>query len=320
VAVSLPQMGVTWTESQTLYWKQAIKSVPDSEMCVARKAEMTHPCIGELKGQCQRASPCFTFCCDSETKQLQPFAVCQPCTNAIQACSGCYPDSACSQKSTLHFLPKAQSLPPALPYVESASSCDVILHPPSVVATGSIPGVSVDTTGGESWTLDEKRFPFGAQLDEDRLKLWWSVDMSKAVITFAVRAKTTGWVGIGISPNGKMPGSDIFMGWVSSAGKPIFADRFASRRSMPAIDPSQDWQLIGASESMAGSSLKSHGRFAPATLQTIFPSSRAPPGSFGRTTQRTLCRRPASQCISGWAPRASIFSRAYQTSRLSART
>ena len=242
-------MGVTWTESQSFYWKQAIRSVPDDEMCVGRKEEMTLECAGDLKAMCDQAAPCFTFCCDSATKQLQPMAACSPCSNALQACSGCYLDSPCSKKSSLHFLPKAQSLPPALPYVDSAPACSVTSRPPPAVATGTIPGVSVDTTGGESWVLDEKRFPFAAQLDEDRLKLWWSVDTSKAVITFAVRAKTTGWVGIGISPNGKMPGSDIFMGWVTSAGKPIFADRFAKGRSMPAIDPSQDWQLVGASES-----------------------------------------------------------------------
>jgi hypothetical protein len=242
-------MGVSWSASQTFYWKQAIQSTKDQELCIGRTAEMMQPCIGELKSMCDKAAPCFTFCCNSETKELQPIAACQPCNNALEACSGCYTDSACSRKSVLHFLPKAQSLPPALPYVESASSCNLTSRPPSAVATGSIPGVSVDTTGGESWVLDEKRFPFTAQLDEDRMTLWWSVDTSKAMITFAVRAKTTGWVGIGISPNGKMPGSDIFLGWVSSAGKPIFADRFAAGRSMPVIDSSQDWQLVGAGES-----------------------------------------------------------------------
>ena len=34
------------------------------------------------------------------------------------------------------------------------------------------------------------------------------------VIYFAVSARTTGWVGFGLSPNGQMPNSDVVIGWM----------------------------------------------------------------------------------------------------------
>ena len=37
------------------------------------------------------------------------------------------------------------------------------------------------------------------------------------VIQFESHVKTTGWVGIGVSPVGMMDGSDIAIGWVKGA-------------------------------------------------------------------------------------------------------
>ena len=79
---------------------------------------------------------------------------------------------------------------------------------------------------------------FRAELDEnDRYWVYWNIDevmhaaaayglakwanffsiQASKSITFAARAKTTGWVGLGISPNSKMPYSDFVMAWVGSA-------------------------------------------------------------------------------------------------------
>lgn len=62
---------------------------------------------------------------------------------------------------------------------------------------------------------------FHAPLDEDlKYLLDWSFDEAKQIINFTVRVKTTGWVGFGISPyTGKMPGSDVVIGWVDEYGK-----------------------------------------------------------------------------------------------------
>ena len=60
-------------------------------------------------------------------------------------------------------------------------------------------------------------------LDEDqKMKLYWNIDMASKEIYFTVEAQTTGWVGFGISSGqGKMAGADIVIGWVKD-GKPYF--------------------------------------------------------------------------------------------------
>ena len=65
-------------------------------------------------------------------------------------------------------------------------------------------------------------YPFRLKL-HDRYTLYWTFDNEAQNITFAVRARTTGWVGFGISPNGQMPQSDVVIGWVDAGGNPRFA-------------------------------------------------------------------------------------------------
>ena len=69
-----------------------------------------------------------------------------------------------------------------------------------------------------------------AALDEDaNIELYWSINSSESMMYFAVQAKTTGWVGFGISSGqGKMKGADIVIGWVKD-GKPFFAVRSVCR-------------------------------------------------------------------------------------------
>ncbi len=64
---------------------------------------------------------------------------------------------------------------------------------------------------------------FFASLDEDEnVKLYWNVSTANKEILFTVEAKTTGWIGFGISSGqGKMKGADIVIGWVKD-GKPYF--------------------------------------------------------------------------------------------------
>ena len=49
--------------------------------------------------------------------------------------------------------------------------------------------------------------------------LHWSVQEDEN-ITFAVRVKTTGWIGFGLSVNGFMTGADVIMGWLDNSGNP----------------------------------------------------------------------------------------------------
>ena len=67
---------------------------------------------------------------------------------------------------------------------------------------------------------------FFASLDEDQsVKLYWNVTTINKEIFFTVEAKTTGWIGFGISSGqGKMQGADIVIGWVKD-GVPYFQVR-----------------------------------------------------------------------------------------------
>jgi len=55
-------------------------------------------------------------------------------------------------------------------------------------------------------------------------------------------------VGLGISPDGGMPHSDVVIGWISRDGELHFKDRYAFSRTMPSIDVHQDWHLTNACE------------------------------------------------------------------------
>lgn len=73
--------------------------------------------------------------------------------------------------------------------------------------------------------LDSYRF--NAKLS-DTYTIYWSFDLDPESIHFAVSARTTGWVGFGLSPNGQMPRSDVVIGWVANDGTVSFHVRNSS--------------------------------------------------------------------------------------------
>lgn len=81
-----------------------------------------------------------------------------------------------------------------------------------------------------------------------RYQLEWLVDHKNKMITFNVTVHTTGYVGFGLSSNGKMTGADIVIGGVDSKGKSYFSDYHAVGNQIPVLDPSQDWNLLSARE------------------------------------------------------------------------
>jgi len=87
-------------------------------------------------------------------------------------------------------------------------------------------------------------FPFHAKLD-DNYDLHWAFNDSH--ITFEVIVKTTGYVGLGISDNGRMYPADVVLGWVKD-GKVQVSDRHTVARSPPMTDLSQDWHLVSGEE------------------------------------------------------------------------
>ena len=71
-------------------------------------------------------------------------------------------------------------------------------------------------------THDElsEQYTYNVQLDsEGRYTIFYSYDEDSSILRIAVLVQTTGWIGLGISPNGQMPGSDVVMGWVDGSGR-----------------------------------------------------------------------------------------------------
>ena len=71
-------------------------------------------------------------------------------------------------------------------------------------------------------THDElsKQYTYNVQLDnEGHYTMFYSYDTELSILRIAVLVETTGWIGLGISPNGQMPGSDVVMGWVDRSGQ-----------------------------------------------------------------------------------------------------
>ena len=71
-------------------------------------------------------------------------------------------------------------------------------------------------------THDElsEQYTYNVQLDnEGRYTMFYTYDADLSILRIAVLVQTTGWIGLGISPNGQMPGSDVVMGWVDNSGR-----------------------------------------------------------------------------------------------------
>mmetsp|Transcript_5081 Transcript_5081/g.16389 ORF Transcript_5081/g.16389 Transcript_5081/m.16389 type:complete len:593 (-) Transcript_5081:27-1805(-) len=80
------------------------------------------------------------------------------------------------------------------------------------------------------------------------LVAYWTHDQNSSELAIAVRARTQGWLALGIATAG-MLGSDIMLGWVDDeSGEPYVTDRFARDFVEPGLDVdnggSDDWQLV----------------------------------------------------------------------------
>ena len=72
--------------------------------------------------------------------------------------------------------------------------------------------------------IDLDAYPFSSVLRADGdgsplYTLYWNFNTAEETITFAVKARTNGWVGFGVSPNGGMVNSDVVIGWVNDGGQ-----------------------------------------------------------------------------------------------------
>nr|XP_002124053.1 DBH-like monooxygenase protein 1 [Ciona intestinalis]XP_026690880.1 DBH-like monooxygenase protein 1 [Ciona intestinalis] len=90
-------------------------------------------------------------------------------------------------------------------------------------------------------------FPHNIVLDTDGLlKLYWNYNDTH--ITFEMHGQTTGWVGIGLSPNGGMIDADIYIGWVKE-GTAYITDRHGQdSNTYPPKDPEQNVEFLAGYE------------------------------------------------------------------------
>lgn len=73
-----------------------------------------------------------------------------------------------------------------------------------------------------------------------QMELYWTFHPDTGMIDFALDAATDGWAGIGISPTGGMPGSDIMVGWINEKkGRVVMGDYYAEGHVRPKYDKDQ---------------------------------------------------------------------------------
>ena len=58
-------------------------------------------------------------------------------------------------------------------------------------------------------------------LSSNNYELYWTYNEATAHLRMAVRVRTSGWLGLGISPDGGMKDSDIAIGWVEAGGTAV---------------------------------------------------------------------------------------------------
>ena len=92
--------------------------------------------------------------------------------------------------------------------------------------------------------------------EPDNYVLYWNYNATD--ITFEIHAKTTGWAGFGISPNGDMAKSNVILFWIGSNGNANFTERNTNagkvtpvtntvQKWFPLLTQSQDGYLISKS-------------------------------------------------------------------------
>jgi hypothetical protein len=90
----------------------------------------------------------------------------------------------------------------------------------------------------------------------ERVLLEWTMRGTNAQrrVEFRITASDAGWIGLGVSPNGGMPGSDITLAWLDAKdGKARVTDRHAVAKALPVIDADQSQlELISLAKTAAG--------------------------------------------------------------------
>ncbi|XP_062515119.1 DBH-like monooxygenase protein 1 homolog [Corticium candelabrum] len=150
----------------------------------------------------------------------------------------------------------------------------------------------------------------GQYLDASTQKylLCWKVDWSDRSITFSAKVATTGWIGLGFSPTGFMPNSDVVIGWVKD-GQGYLKDRFATARAQPPIDEIQNVKLLSFSEADGMTTLEfkrnldacepKDRSIEEGTTRVIFSYNPNDPASETSLAKHTVAMRVSINLLSG---------------------
>nr|XP_039269063.1 DBH-like monooxygenase protein 1 homolog [Styela clava]XP_039269064.1 DBH-like monooxygenase protein 1 homolog [Styela clava] len=101
--------------------------------------------------------------------------------------------------------------------------------------------------GVESQMSPSESYTHSATLRSGNILLYWKFNDTH--ITFEVIGQTTGWIGIGLSPNGAMTASDIIVGWVKNGILTVTDRHGGSSNTYPPLDPEQNIEVLGGAES-----------------------------------------------------------------------
>ena len=66
-----------------------------------------------------------------------------------------------------------------------------------------------------------EQYTYRVELDTNgriNYTMFYDYDEDLSTLQIALLVQTTGWIGLGFSPNGRLPGSDIMVGWVDEDG------------------------------------------------------------------------------------------------------
>jgi len=110
---------------------------------------------------------------------------------------------------------------------------------------------------GEIQAACNSEIDFGTTLvmlnTDNDYALQYKADENSSLLYIRLRARTTGWLGFGLSESGHMVGSDIVTVSIVN-GEPVVEDRFAQWNahpfagSVPQLDMCNQWQVICAQE------------------------------------------------------------------------
>ena len=87
------------------------------------------------------------------------------------------------------------------------------------------------------------RYPNFLVLSSKTYELYWKYTAESSRLDIAVSARTTGWVGFGVSERGNMVNADIAVGWVTDQGDVQLQVRAVQQPERILYSPVVSWAM-----------------------------------------------------------------------------